>query len=753
MLVRELLPMKSLRASIFAVLLVAATQFVVTTLAAQPAPGQSHAAQTSTQPSAQTTAQPAHRVRVALALSGGGSLGLAHIGVLQYFEEHHIPVDAIAGTSMGGIVGGFYAAGNSPAQIEAVIDEAQWDDLLRLQARYKDLPMQAKQDRAQHPADYVLRLGRSLSLPAGLSSSEPLDLFLSRQVLAYSTVEDFAQLPTPFRCVATQLETGEAFVLSHGNLARALRATMSVPGIFTPVNWEGHVLVDGGLVDNLPTDVARDMGADVVIAVHFNTPIPPARQLQSLPNVLTQAVSVAVSLTERESLRNADLVLAPSLTGISGIDYKHARELIERGYQSAAQKGRFLATLALTDDDWERYQAERRSRMKPSPPQAIRLTAHSSDPTLARYAQAEFDRADGPYSLEHIERELSTFAVSSGLPSAFYRLSPAHDDAVVAEVEPRNSSQLFIRPTLEFAVANGEPTRGTLRSFATWLPQDAYQARYRVQFSIGYSPQVAAEYEHPIATGPWFWSPAINLERHDSATYDGGSHFTHWQDTYSAAFSLGYEMSQRLRVRAGLEAGYEQFSDRELLGALPVRDGVFLAPRLLADWNSLDDPSLPTHGTLFEGSMAARYRRSDGRTVPLGRVSLDRHFPFLSGTITASLNAASSFGAALNYFDLFPLGGSADLRAFRYEQFHATSYALGALAYRKPFGGFKILGRPPQFGMWYGVAGLVQPLQTWQSAQSGSLGLLLNSPLGVVTFAVGQTSDHQTRAWINVGRP
>ena len=171
--------------------------------------------------------------------------------------------------------------------------------------------------------------------------------------------------PLAFRCVATQFETGEPFVFRRGNLARAIRATMSVPGIFSPVEWEGRVLVDGGLVDNLPTDVARDMGADVVVAVHFSTPVPPARQLQSLPNVLTQAVSVAVSVTERENLRNADLVLAPSLVGIGGIDYTHARELIERGYQAAAQKQRFLATLALNDADWAAYLAERRSRMKP----------------------------------------------------------------------------------------------------------------------------------------------------------------------------------------------------------------------------------------------------------------------------------------------------------------------------------------------------------------------------------------------------
>jgi NTE family protein len=729
-----------------------------------------------------TPTQPAHRTRVALALSGGGSLGLAHIGVLQYFEEHHIPVDAIAGTSMGGIVGGLYATGHSPEEIERSFSDAGWEELLRAQPHYRDLPIASRQDRTNYPGDYALRLGHGLSLPAGLSTAEALDLFLSRQVLAYSAVEDFGLLPTAFRCVATQLQTGEAFVLKRGNLARAIRATMSVPGIFTPVEWDGRVLVDGGLVDNLPTDVARDMGADVVIAVHFSLPVPPKKELESLTNVLTQAVSVAVYMTEREALRNADLVLAPSLVGIGGTDYTHARELIERGYQAAAQKERFLATLALNDADWAAYLAERRSRMKPIPQQATRLVAKSSDASLARHAQAELDRDGGSLTLPEIEHELSTLVAASALPGAFYRLpavevpaslaagqaganqaaanqSTTHPSGatqsqeIIAEVAPRAGSQLFIRPSLQLAVANAEPTRGALLGFVTVLPQDAYRARYRVQGAIGYSPRLEAEYEYPLAASHWFWSPSLELQRQNSATYSGDQHFTHWQDSYSGAFDFGYWLGQRLRLRAGVEAGYERLSGVQFAGALATGDGAFVAPRLRAEWNSLDEAALPTRGTLFTGSITARYRSADGRTVPLARAALEEHFPLAAGTLTLALGGASSFGTRLNYFDLFPLGGSTDLRAFRYEQFHVLSYGLGELAYRRPFGEFKLLGQRPQLGAWYDAAGLRQPLQSWQSAQSGSVGVLLNSPVGVVTFAVGYTGDHQTRAWINVGRP
>jgi NTE family protein len=662
-------------------------------------------------------------------------------------------------------VGGLYATGHTPSEIEGLFTEAGWQEVVRTQADYRDLPIEARQDRAHDPGDLVLRLGRGLSLPAGLATAEAMDLLLSREVLAYSAVEDFSQLPTPFRCVATQLQTGEAMVLQRGNLARAMRATMSVPGIFTPVEWEGRVLVDGGLVDNLPTDVAREMGADIVIGVHFSVPVPPKKQLQSLTNVLTQAVSVAVSVTERENLRNADLILAPSLVGISGIDYSHARELAERGYQAAAQKQRFLATLALNDADWAAYVAERKRRMKPAAPREAQVVAQSADPALTRYAQAEMKRSGRELTLPELEHKLSTLVAGSGLPGAFYRLAPevvapanaatSQGETIVAQADAREGSQLFIRPSLQFAAANGEPTRGTLLAFATLLPQDAYHARYRVQAAMGYSPQLAAEYESAFAESQWFWMPTLTLQRQNSTTYvgSGSAHYTHWQDGYTAAFDVGYGMEQRFRLRAGVGAGYVRTSSIQFPGAPATGDGAMIAPRLLVDWNTLDSASLPTRGTLSTASLTARYRQAEGRTVPLGQAAVEQNFPVAAGVLTASLNAASSFGTRLNYFDLFPLGGSADLRGFRFEQFHTTSYALASLAYRHSFSGFRLFGQRPQLGAWYDAAGVEQPLQSWQSAQSGSLGVLLDSPLGVITFAIARTSDGQTRAWIHVGKP
>ncbi|MDR3765340.1 MAG: patatin-like phospholipase family protein [Acidobacteriota bacterium] len=692
----------------------------------------------------------APRPRVALALSGGGPVGLAHIGVLEYFEEHHIPVDAIAGSSMGALIGGLYATGHSPREIERIMQQNEVLGALRLGTAYGDLPAAERNLRAEAPGDLALRLGGGLSLPAGLTAAEPADLLLSRLVLSYSGVDDFSQLPTAFRCVATRLQTGQPEVLKSGNLARALRASMSVPGLFSPVDWNGHALVDGGLVNNLPVDVARAMGAEVVIGVHFDLPIPQEKRLHSLDSVLMQSVSVAVAFNEREALHSADLILAPSLHGIGGIDVAHTHELIERGYQAAEQKARFLSTLALNDADWASYQAERRARLRPEAG-AVAVRAQAADPALQRLAQSTLDHGDG--SLEQIERALSHLAVERALPAVFYRLAPAPGapQAIAAELDPRRGTQYVVRPALQMNIANGEPARGSVLAFATIFPGQNYHAKFRLRGAAGYSPNIHAEYESSFGSSRWFWAPGIDVARENSATYSGAGNVTHWQDRYTGTLAAGFATATHLRLRAGIAAGYVRPSAIAYPGALLTGEGSLVEPRAAAEWNSLNDPALPTRGVLGAASIRWRYRGYEARTVPLGEAKLAAHWPLVGGTFTTAFHGATSFGRTLNYFDLFPMGGGQELRAFRYEQFHAASLASGDISWRRALPVRGLFGERPQLAVWYDAAGLRQPSLSWQREQSGAAGLVLNSPLGVVTFAVGRTSEGDTRGWINVG--
>src|SRR5438445_238748 len=295
------------------------------------------------------------RLKIGVALEGGGALGLAHVGVLQWLEEQHVPVDYIAGTSMGGLVGGFYGMGVSPADMKDVIERLDWDAILRDRTPYEDLSFLRKQDQRAYPNSLVVGLRRGLYLPAGLNAGHQIGLLIDRETLPYFGLPSFDVLPIPFRCVSTDLVSGKQFVFQDGSLAEALRATMSIPGAFTPVHDGQRVYDDGGLVNNLPTDVVRQMGADIVIAVHLEKQPIDAKDIQSLLSVLEQSVRAVISESEVRGLANADAIVSVPLGHFLMRDFTKNRPIMQAGYEAATGKSKLLAGFALNDYDWNEY--------------------------------------------------------------------------------------------------------------------------------------------------------------------------------------------------------------------------------------------------------------------------------------------------------------------------------------------------------------------------------------------------------------
>src|SRR5207302_8495830 len=218
---------------------------------------------------AQQNAAPRVRPKIGVALEGGGAMGLAHIGVLKWFEEHHIPVDYVAGTSMGGLVGGFYATGMSPDELKTLIDGIDWRKILGDRTPYEDLAFRRKEDQRAYPNSLIFGLHGGLRLPAGLNAGHQIGLIIDRTTLPYDEGPSFDALPTPFRCVATDLVSGKSHIFRDGSLAVALRATMSIPGAFSPVHGGKDVCVEWGLLDNLRTGGVGGRGAEFVVAVHL----------------------------------------------------------------------------------------------------------------------------------------------------------------------------------------------------------------------------------------------------------------------------------------------------------------------------------------------------------------------------------------------------------------------------------------------------------------------------------------------------
>ena len=209
------------------------------------------------------------RPTVGLVLQGGGALGLAHVGVITWLEEHHIPIDYIAGTSMGGLVGGVYATGHNAAEMRQIVNGIPWDEVIGGRTPFDDLSFRRKEDVRDYPNSLEFGLRKGVQFPAGLNTGQQVSLVLDKIALPYSEIKSFNDLPTPFVCVATDLVSGKPEVFRSGSLSLALRSTMSLPGIFTPVRTKDAIYTDGGLLQNIPVEVAKQMGADLTLAIHL----------------------------------------------------------------------------------------------------------------------------------------------------------------------------------------------------------------------------------------------------------------------------------------------------------------------------------------------------------------------------------------------------------------------------------------------------------------------------------------------------
>ncbi len=330
-------------------------------------PDCAHAAQAA--PS--TPATPQHRLRIGLVLSGGGARGAAHIGVLKMLAQMHIPIDAIAGTSMGAVIGGLYASGLSPDQIESLMNSVNWAEAFSELPPRRELSFRRKEE----DRDFLVKLplgirGGKLRLPNGLIEGETLTRILRRATLPVWDIKDFDGLPTPFRAVATDLSTGEPVVMRAGDLTTAMRASLSAPGVFSPVEREGRLLVDGGLSENLPIDVAREMHVDVLIVVDVGFPLYTRQQLVGPGAISNQMLAILIRReSERQlaTLNPRDILITPNLGDASSFDFKIVKRAIGVGEQAARDVAARLTALAVAPQAYAAYVARRQAQREPLP--------------------------------------------------------------------------------------------------------------------------------------------------------------------------------------------------------------------------------------------------------------------------------------------------------------------------------------------------------------------------------------------------
>jgi NTE family protein len=625
---------------------------------------------------------PKQRLKIGVATEGGGALGLAHIGVLQWFEEQHVPVDFIAGTSMGGLVGGFFAAGVSPADLKTLIEKLDWDRILRDRTPYEDLSFLRKQDQRAYPNSLVLGLRKGLYLPAGLNAGHQIGLLIDRETLPYFGLPSFDALPVPFRCVATDLVSGKQFVFKDGSLAEALRATMSIPGAFAPVHDGQHVYVDGGLVNNLPTDVVRQMGADIVIAVHLETQPTAAKDIQSMISVLEQSVRAVISESEVRGLANADAVVTVPLGHFLMRDFTKNVPIMQAGYEAAQTKSKLLSRFALDDASWAEYVRERDSRKQTTTavPQFIQVqgTSPQAQEDIRRYLKNFVGK---PLSADNLDPALTQLTGSGRYDTLNYRMVDRDGKpGLLIVVKEKDFAPPTLQPAFEIDGSEAGDIEFTLGTRLTLTDVAGFRSEWRTDFLFGNTYGVSTELYWPFrAESKWFVAPHASASDSTFQIYAKNDPLADYRIyRVNVGTDLGYGFSRFSEVRVGYEVG--NLSTRLRLGTpeIPAVDGRTGAARLRYLMDHTDDPVIPLRGVRWESNFHW-FDSSPGATSSFP--VLDARVEFFqpvsrAASLFLSSEGGSTFGSRNTGVPQFFLGGASRLSAYGVNELFGNQYYL-----------------------------------------------------------------------------
>ena len=702
--------------------------------------------------------QPAHRARIGLALSGGGALGLAEIGVLQWLEEKHIPVDRVAGTSMGSIIAAMYASGMSPEEIRNFAESIDWIEAMLPEPTYSELSYRRKQDRRNYQISAALGLKHGLEGPNGFNPGHGIGLLLDRIAFPDSGVASFDELPIPFRCVATDMLNGDRVVLRDGSLATAVRASMAIPGVFTPVEIDGRVLADGGIVENIPVEVVREMGSEVVIAVDLSVPLRGREQLESLSGVLSRALNVTILQNERRSLALANAVITVDTGTFLEADYDRVPDLIHLGYQSAAAQAATLLPYAVDESNWQHYLAARaaRKRIPPKEVQAVEIVGGDSDQD-SRIKQRLKSVTVGPLDLPNLETQLTRIAGDG----QFDRLSyEGFTQNGVPALRVTAHEKTYGPPFVDLAI-NVQGSGVAAFDFSagtriTFMDVEHHGGEWRNDLLLGSSNLAATEFYQPLGNTHVFVAPYAFASKLPRNAFSGQTRVAVFGDERAGGgFDVGYNGGRRSEFRFG----YEIFSGKlaPLIGSagLPLVSGSTGEFRARYVWDGQDSPAIPSRGTRITATLS-RVLQSPGLIHPIGQLDVQTSTFIPTGPKTSLFLVAAggtTFRGDAGPFQQFALGGAFRLGAYLPQEFIGNHYAYSSFGFRREFYRLpQLVGGRIYWGGWYEAGSAFNDPGSVAVRGSFNLGVIADTFVGPVALAASVSPTGQSRVNFSIGR-
>jgi len=706
----------------------------------------------------------ADRPKVGLVLGGGGARGAAHVGVLKVIEREHVPIDYIAGTSMGAIVGALYASGNSAADIEEILRSIDWQLALSDKGPRSTHSIASKKNDVEFAISLEAGFNNGkVGFPTGLLQGQQLELLLRRLFADVGNIRNFDDLPIPFRAVATDLATMRPVVFDSGDLPTAVRASMSVPGAFEPVAYEDTLLVDGGIVDNVPADVARAMGADILIIVDVRTPLSPASELNSIGAVLNQVINGLMTAETDHELSNLgpdDILIYPDLRGLKSSDFPHSPDAIPWGEEAALAHLSQLQPLRISAVEFAALDSGR-SGASPATPQINQVNVEHESKDTQNTVNALLAWQEGqPLDVERLESSIAEI-YSDG------RYSKIQYDVNHQGTGTNLDINLVDKPwgptIVEAALRvsdNFDGDSNYLLSVETLSSHiNSKGAKWINRVRLGLRTGLFSEFYQPIsANHRYFIAPSLEYAGRN-VVVRSTSDQTIWRDQRGLfAIDAGHAFGNHAEIRVGYEVGHA--NTRLLVGDTMIdTEDSFTISQLTLEYlrDTLNDSAFPTKG-LFIDAKINRPLESLGADASSPAYFLDIYKPVSTGygTLLFWLSANAATDDNFAFQEILSLGGITRLSGYQPDELFGRYTGLASVGYYRRLGS----GESSLFGTQVYIGGSLETGGVWGDRDEISAGSLqtagsifagIDSPLGPIYFAYGHAEGGVNSIYLTIG--
>lgn len=712
-------------------------------------------------PSTPPKGLPKNRPVIGLAMGGGAALALSEIGTLQWLEDHRIPVDVIAGTSMGSILAALYSTGRSPEEMEHTLNDDEVSRIFRISADYSTRSSRRREDARAIPNGIGIGLKHGVSLRNSLLTDTGLNELLDREFLRYNDQTDFNNLPIPFRCQATDLNSAKTVTFARGSLQDAVRASASLPGVFRPFEMSGHEYVDGAILENLPTADVKAMKADVVIAVSL--PLLPVGKsdLDSILGVLQRAFAVGIENNEESARKLANVVIMPNVEGFGANSYSKVGQLAARGYAAAEDHSEELLKYAVSQQDWDAYIANRRAKERPPVGTVLQVKVKAPDDEVAEAVHRRFDPLVGhAVDTDEVEDLLADLRADGRYDADYtvgYDSSQSNRPILLVSVDNKKTGPPFLDVGFNIAAQTGGVTRATLQSILLYQDLGGFGSELRGEVDVGFLTLLQGEYYRKFTGTGFFVAPRANLTRQPYYIYAPNSRtrLSERQSQFGGiAGDVGWGDGRMQEVRAGWEFQNVQWHTTTGNDFLPEYSGNAQNARVRYVYDSQDRALVPRYGVRVNTSLGYLFHTPGSPPAPQLFAEFNLAHPLKDkNVVLGRFEGGTMLNRAVAQPFRYTLGGPLRLSAEAIDQLRGTDYFLVTPGYLH-----RVATLPAPLGQNIYVGGALE-LGQMRSPDGPTItredvyfGIVAETPLGVITIAPAIGSNGQHKLVFTVGR-